>query len=56
MQRLSNSSSISMAVVVRKIITGPSTRYCCVVRLPVVASLPVLAMVSSPSLCSSYKA
>src|SRR5262249_28446495 len=36
--------------------TGPSTRYSCVIRLPVAASLPVLAIVSSPSLCNSFKA
>ena len=35
MQRLSSSSSISMAVVVRKIITGPSTWYSSVTSLPV---------------------
>lgn len=34
----------------------PLARYCCVVRLPVVASLPVLAKVSSPSDWSSFSA
>ena len=55
-QRFSSSSSISIAVVVRKIITGPSTRYSCVTSRPVAGSLPVDAMVSSPSLCSSFSA
>ena len=56
MQRFNNSSSILMAVVVRKIITGPSTRYSCVTIRPVLESLPVLAMVNAPSLCNSFKA
>ena len=55
-QRFSSSSSRSMAVVVRKIITGPSTRYWCVTQPPVAGSLPVEAMVSSPSLCNSFSA
>jgi len=56
MQRFKSSSSTSMAVVVRKIITGPSTRYSCVTSLPVAGSLPVEAMVNSPSDCSSFSA
>ena len=48
MQRFKSSSSTSSAVVVRKIITGPTTRYSCVTKRPVAGSLPVLAMVSSP--------
>ena len=36
-------------MVVSSSITGPSTRYCCVTRLPVSGSLPVEAIVSSPS-------
>jgi len=55
-QRFISSSSMSMAVVVRNSITGPSNRYSCVTKLPVVASLPVLAMVTSPSDCSSFNA
>ena len=55
-QRFSSSSSRSMAVVVRKIITGPSTRYSCVTSVPLAGSLPVLAMVSTPSDCSSFSA
>ncbi|MCY1378521.1 hypothetical protein D9M69_661630 [compost metagenome] len=55
-QRLSSSSSMSIAVVVSISITGPCTRYCLVTRLPVASSLPVLAMVSSPSDCSSFRA
>ena len=51
-----SSSSILTAVVVRKIITGPSTRYSCVTIRPVLESLPVLAMVKAPSLCNSFKA
>ena len=39
---------MSIAVVVRKIITGPSTRYSWVTRLPVLGSFAVEAMVSSP--------
>ena len=45
-----------LAVVVSRIITGPSTRYSCVTRRPLVGSLPVDAMVSSPSLCKSFSA
>lgn len=37
----------------QEIITGPRTRYSCVTKRPVAASLPVEAMVSSPSDCSS---
>jgi len=44
------------AVVVRKIITGPSTRYSCVTIRPVCGSLPVEAIDSSPSDWSSFKA
>jgi hypothetical protein len=40
-QRFSNSSSMSMAVVVRNSITGPSTRYSSVTNLPDSGSLPV---------------
>ena len=43
-QRLSSSSSSSIAVVVRKIVTGPSTWYSCVTRRPVCGSLPVEAI------------
>ena len=43
-QRFSSSSSISIAVVVRKIITGPSTRYSWVTSFPVAGSLPVDAI------------
>ena len=47
---------MSMVVVVRKIMTGPSTWYSCVSMRPVFGSLPVLAMVNSPSDCSSFNA
>jgi hypothetical protein len=39
-QRLSSSSSTSLAVVVSKIITGPSTRYVCVTSRPVAGPCP----------------
>jgi hypothetical protein len=54
--RLASSSSRSIAVVVRNSITGPSTRYVCVTSLPVTASFPVEAIVSSPALCRSFSA
>ena len=54
--RFSSSSSISAAVVVSAIITGPSTRYSWVTSLPVAGSLVVEAIVSSPSLCRSFRA
>jgi hypothetical protein len=55
-QRLRSSSSTSIAVVVKKIITGPWTWYSCVTSFPVTGSFPVLAIVSCPSLCRSFSA
>ena len=56
MQRFCSSASMAMEVVVRKTATGPWTRYSCVTSRPVDGSLPVEAMASSPSLCSSFRA
>ena len=55
-QRFNSSSSISIAVVVINSITGPSTRYSLVTKSPVLSSLPVLAIVTSPSDCKSFNA
>ncbi len=55
-QRFISSSSMSMAVVVSISITGPSTWYSCVTSAPDCGSLPVAAIVSSPSDCSSLSA
>ena len=45
-----------MAVVVSISITGPFTVYCFVTVLPLASSLPVDAIVNSPSDCNSLSA
>ena len=55
-QRFMSSSSMSMLVVVRRMAQGPSTWYSCVSMRPLCGSLPVLAMVSSPSDWRSLRA